>query len=210
MNFLQIVNKVLLRLRQDQVASVNQNDYTSLIAEFVNETKREVEDAWNWNSLTQVQTITTSNGVETYPITGSGDRFTLNWFLDNNQAPLYPLTVQEYYTLTPTDGKPEKYAVFGVDGNMDANLLLYPTPDGIYSFKLNVKIPQPELTSDTDILKVPFMPVVLGAFAKAIGERGEDGGISRAEAQALYEAALRDAIALEAARYPEFTVWNVV
>lgn len=210
MNFLQIVNKVMLRLRQDQVATVSQDDYTSLIAEFVNETKREVEDAWNWNALNQVQTITTTAGIETYPITDSGDRFTINWFLDNNQSPINQVTVEDYYRLTPTDGKPDKYAVFGVDGNMDANLLLYPTPDNIYSFKLNVKIPQPYLTSDTDILKVPFMPVILGAYAKAIGERGEDGGISRAEAQALYEASLRDAIALEAARYPEFTVWNVV
>ena len=49
--YLTLVNDVLSRLRESEVTSVSDNTYSSLIGRFVNEAKREVEDAWNWNRL---------------------------------------------------------------------------------------------------------------------------------------------------------------
>lgn len=210
LNYLQLVNKVLVRLREDQVSTVNQTDYSSLIGEYINETKREVEDSWNWNILNQLKVITTSNGVETYPLQGGGDRLSIHWAIDEQRSFLPQISSYEYFTLAPTDGRPDKYAIYGADVNGDPNVLLYPTPDGVYTYKFNVKIPQGFLVSDTDTLLVSWMPVMLGAYAKAVGERGEDGGVSVAEATAMYQQALKDAIALEAQRYPEHTVWSVV
>lgn len=41
------------------------------------------------------------------------------------------------------------------------------------------------------------------AYARALVERGEDGGLSSSEAYLLYKAMLADYIALEGTRYPE-------
>ena len=45
--YLDLVNDVLVRLREAQVTSVSQNGYSSLIGALVNDAKRETEDAWN-------------------------------------------------------------------------------------------------------------------------------------------------------------------
>jgi hypothetical protein len=45
------------------------------------------------------------------------------------------------------------------------------------------------------------------AYAKAIAERGEDGGNLSSEAYALYKSALSDAIAIERNHYLEDMVW---
>ena len=41
------------------------------------------------------------------------------------------------------------------------------------------------------------------AYARALVERGEDGGLTSSEAYNLYRSMLADYIALEATRYPE-------
>ena len=41
------------------------------------------------------------------------------------------------------------------------------------------------------------------AYARALIERGEDGGTASSEAYALFRGMLSDAIALESTRYPE-------
>ena len=50
----QIVNKILLRLREDQLtASQNIADvpYAAMVGEFLNDVKEEVESAWTWSQL---------------------------------------------------------------------------------------------------------------------------------------------------------------
>jgi hypothetical protein len=56
----------------------------------------------------------------------------------------------------------------------------------------------------------PKEPVVLGAFARALVERGEDGGLNSSEAYGLYKASLADAIAIESSRYVEEETWEAV
>jgi hypothetical protein len=50
---------------------------------------------------------------------------------------------------------------------------------------------------------VPDVLVSQNAYARALVERGEDGGLSSSEAYALYKTMLSDYIALEGTRYPE-------
>ena len=59
MTFLELVNDVLIRLREPVVTTYNETTYSTLIAKFVNDTKRQVEDAFNWNALGQTITIST-------------------------------------------------------------------------------------------------------------------------------------------------------
>ena len=45
--------------------------------------------------------------------------------------------------------------------------------------------------------------MVQNAYARALVERGEDGGLNSSEAYQLYRGMLSDQIALEGTRYPE-------
>ena len=51
MTYIEIVNSVLVRLREEKVDSVNDTEYSSLIAQIVNVAKRDVENAYNWEAL---------------------------------------------------------------------------------------------------------------------------------------------------------------
>jgi hypothetical protein len=68
-------------------------------------------------------------------------------------------------------------------------------------------VPQPDLTSDSTVIKVPDHLVSQLAYAKAIAERGEDAGISSIEAYSLYRNSLADAIAIERNHYLEEVEW---
>ncbi len=73
--YLQMVNDVLVRLRVQQVGSVSDTDYSMLIGKFVNDAKRQVEDAFDWNVLRQTVVVTTASGVSSYSLVGSGQKF---------------------------------------------------------------------------------------------------------------------------------------
>ena len=44
--YLQAVNDVLVRLREEQVSTVTETSYSSLIGKFVNDAKRQIEDSY--------------------------------------------------------------------------------------------------------------------------------------------------------------------
>jgi hypothetical protein len=59
MTYLELVNDVLVRLREQTVTTVGLTTYSSLIGKFVNDAKRQIEDAYDWNALGQTITVTT-------------------------------------------------------------------------------------------------------------------------------------------------------
>lgn len=211
-NFLQLTNSVLSRLREDEATSVNDNSYTKLVARWINDSKRQVEDAYNWNSLSETLTAVTSNDIFNYVLEGTGQRFrvidvlndTSNCFVQNAST----RWMDERFLLTTAQkGSPRYYNFNGTNVNGDTQVDLYPIPDGIYNIRFNVIRPQVELVADADTLLVPHEPVILGAYARAIAERGEDGGVQSNEAYALYSQSLADAISLESGRYVEEGEW---
>jgi len=96
-----------------------------------------------------------------------------------------------------------QYCFNGADSSGDTKVDLYPIPDGIFTLKFEVTIPQANLSSDSTSVKVLDYLVAQSAYARALIERGEDGGTNSAEAYALFRGMLSDAIALESTRYPE-------
>lgn len=52
-------------------------------------------------------------------------------------------------------------------------------------------------------------PIILGAYAKAVAERGEDQGRTSGEMLQQYQSALADAIGLDIARNWGEDVWHV-
>ena len=57
---------------------------------------------------------------------------------------------------------------------------------------------------------IPSSPVIQLATALGARERGETGGTSAAELFSLSGRTLSDAVALDAAKHPEETIWTTV
>ena len=213
MNYLELVNDVLVRLRENEVTAVDDTLYSKLVKRYVNDAKRTVEDAYNWNALSETITVTTSEDLFNYVLTGVGQRFRVfdvvnsenNWFLT------YETTTKMndlFLNQTVQKGSPQKYNFNGVDENGDTQVDLWPIPDQAYNIYFNVIKPQAPLSLNSDKLKVPAEPVIFLALSKAILERGEDAGMTGAEAYQLYQQSLSDHIAIEAERYPEELTWT--
>jgi hypothetical protein len=214
--YLELVNETLVRLREPEVTAVTDNAYSKLIGRFVNDAKRQVEDSYTWNALSETLTVSTSANLFNYVLTGIGQRFKVidvinsqsDWFLN------YETTrkMDELFLNSGTVlvGAPDRYNFNGVDNNGDTQVDLYPIPDGVYDIYFNVIKPQAEFTAASTQIKVPSEPVIFLAYAKALNERGEDNGINSVEAYELYRQSLSDHIAAEANRYPEELIWGSI
>jgi hypothetical protein len=195
-------------LRETPVSTVTQTSYSSLIGKFVNDAKRQVEDAFPWNVLGTTITLSTTSGTYSYALTGAGQKFqvidALNVTSNLGMKNIDFVSMNRYQNFsTPVDGIPTYYAFDGVDGNYDTKVTIYPRPNGVYSIPFSLAVPQATLSSDSTVIKVPDTLVSQNAYARALVERGEDGGMSSSEAYALYKTMLSDYIALEGTRYPE-------
>lgn len=214
MNYLELVNDVLVRLRENEVSAITDTPYSKLISKFVNDAKRQVEDAYEWNALSETLTVTTAPDLFNYVMTDSGQRFRVydvihqesNWKLDFAST----TKMNDWFLNYPDveKGPPQYYNFNGVDANGDTQVDLYPVPDAIYNVFFNITKPQAPLSANSDVLKVPAEPVIFLAVAKALIERGEDAGMSSAEAYQLYLQSLSDHVAMEANRYPTELIWN--
>jgi hypothetical protein len=219
MTYLDLVNKVLLRLRESPVSTVqgtgNSNTYARLIGEFVNEAKSQVEAAWDWSALRTTLSATTSAGVFNYELNGSQNNFKVLHVLNDtsNIEMMYKDATwfdNEFLMADPQRGIPAYYNFNGVSTDGDTQVDIYPIPDGAYNLRFNVTLRNLPLSADADNMVIPSRPVILLATAMAIEERGEDGGQQSANAYAAGRAALADEIALDAARHPEDTIWYSV
>jgi len=215
MNYIQLVNDVLIRLREPEASSVSDNAYVKLIARYVNDSKRQVEDSYNWNALSETLSATTTADVFNYVLTGSGQRFrvidvlndTDNFFVENASTVWMD---QQFLLTTAQKGSPKYYNFNGTNSNGDTQVDLFPIPNGSYNIRFNIIKPQVPLVANADTLLVPEEPVILGALARAQAERGEDGGVQSGETYLLYRQSLSDAISLESNRYVEESQWNWV
>lgn len=217
MTYLQLINAVLVRLREDTVASVPTSGYNYLIANFVNEAKRDVEDAWNWAALRTTASITTTASTATYSVAGTNERTRLLDVYNTTSKGMMGKYDNNVYinninTLAPTTGSPDSYDIVGID-YADSDKLkvrLYPTPDGAYSITLNCVVPQDDLSASGDILRVPHNPVIQLAYLKALIERGEDGGRLSEMQQGLFQQTLSTAIAHDAEYFADELTWRTV
>ena len=210
MTYLELVNDVLIRLRESSVTTVGETTYSSLIGKFVNDAKRQIEDSFNWNVLSTTVTITTVANTHAYSMTGAGQKFQVNDAINKTSnvglANISFVRMNRNLNFgTPATGVPAEYAFSGVDGSGDTKVELYAIPDAVYTIMFDLAVPQAALSSDATSVKVLDYLVAQSAYARALIERGEDGGTASSEAYALFRGMLSDAIALESTRYVENT-----
>jgi hypothetical protein len=200
MTYREIINSVLRRLREDTIDSdwsgalydsVSVSDYQKLIGELVNDSKKNVESYHDWNALRESFNVKTQSGNMQYTLgdalRGAGVSFkVLDVICQDTGQVLSQVTNdwinEQVFPLTSVStGKPTYYAFngisqAGVGREPDFNIDFYPVPNSEQTISVNIVGAQKELTTAAQILRVPSQPVILGAWARAIGERGEDGG----------------------------------
>ena len=210
--YLETVNDVLIRLRENEVTSVNDTAYSKLISKYVVDAQRQVEDAYNWNSLSNTLTMVTLPNLFNAVLVGSGVRFRLLDIIDdtNDNILTYKSSkeMNDLFLTQRQTGKPLYYNFNGVSPEGDTQVDLYPVPDSNYTIRFNIIQPQDPLRFDSDKLLVPAEPVIFLAYAKALAERGEDGGMSSSEAYQLYQQSLADHISNESNLFQEEFIWN--
>ena len=204
MTYLELCNKVLRLMREDTVTTVQAPDdvVVEMVKDYVNDGKRLVEEAHNWNMLRDYWTVTTEAGNSFVSITGAGKTPVLFDVYNVTGGPLQQATNRQIAYLksqSGTENIPYYYAVSGIDGNGDVKLLLHPTPDTEYTLTTEGFRKQADLSQDDDVLLVSSQPVVYYALALALRERGEVGGQTAAEVFGMAKQYLSDAIAIDAA-----------
>ena len=208
MTYLELINDVLVRLRETTVSTNAETSYSTLIGKFVNDAKRQVEDAFGWNILGQTITVTTASSTASYSLTGAGQKFqvqdVINTTSNISLTNINFVDMNRKQNFLPlVNAIPTEFAFDGVDGSYDTKVTLFPIPNGVYTIKFSLVVPQATLSADSTVVKVPDVLVAQNAYARALVERGEDGGLTSSEAYALYRSMLSDYIALEGTRYPE-------
>lgn len=216
MTYLELVNDVLIRLREDTIPSVGANAQATLddpvaymVKQFVNDAKRVVEQAHTWNALRTEWTINAAQSTHTYALTGSGDSAVVEAVMSSTgqeiaQAPLNKVRKD---ALSGGENTPRYYAANGVDASGDLQLRLSPVPKEAGTFYVYGFRAQDDLQTDADVLLVPAKPVVYTALAMAARERGEVGGQTSSDLFAVAKGYLSDAIAIDAATNSLDDIW---
>jgi len=205
--YLQLVNKVLVNLRQATVGDLSAA-YTQLVGEFVNQAKETVEDSWRWRILaSEVQVTTVAQQINYYlDLAANSPAATLvsgNWpdersYLlkddaDNYQAfditqasslVVYQLShvVREEQVLSGYLAAARTTNIpytftYTTEGGRPQVFLLDPPPVGRV-LAFRFCVPQPEFTTGAETLLVPWRPIVSLATGLAMQERGEELGES--------------------------------
>ena len=209
MTFRGLINEVLIRLREDTISSdwsgavndsITISAYQKVIGSLVNDSKRNVESFHDWMALRETVDVATVSGTKNYNLS-SGQEFQVLDVTNQSSGDTLSAVTKHYMNTTkyPTEssGQPNHYCFNGIDtsGNLKADLSPVPTAAETISFDI-VKY-QDNLTLAATTLKIPAQPVILGAWARALAERGEDGGTQSSLAAEEAAASLRQAIIID-------------
>jgi hypothetical protein len=213
--YLNLINKVLIRLREQEALTPIDNEYVQLVGMLVNDAKKLVEDSWDWANLRTTKTVSATVGDSTWAITGVGHNYK---FLDainaTSRSRLQLITQNEMNNKTvlnsAAQGSPSEFSLGVIDSNGDQAITIYPTPNGSYTLQFDLVVREAELENSADTTILPIQPIILYAWAMATRERGETGGMAAQEIFGLADKALGDAVSLEASRYQAELTWRAV
>ena len=215
MTFLSIMNNVLRRLREDEVSSVTASTYAKMVGDYINDAKELVEEAADWSALRETISVTTAASDNTYSLTGGSDSVKVMSVINDTQNCFMEYQTKDWfnnalYVANEVEGAPKYYTYSGLDSSGDTQVLVGPTPDGVYTLRFDVIKRQAALSANTDAMLVPSAPVIHLVVALLARERGETGGTSTGEYFQIANKYLSDAIAIDAAKHPEEMVFRTV
>jgi len=215
MTYLNLMNSVLRRLREEETTSVTSTTYVKMVGDFINDAKTLVGQAADWSALRETITISTTASDNTYSLTGGGDNIKVMSMLNDTENCFMEYQTKDWfneqlYISSAAEGAPRYFTYNGLDSNGDTQILVGPTPDAVYSIRVDTVKRQADLSANDDVLLVPAQPVIHLAVALLARERGETGGTSTAEYFTIANQYLSDAIAIDAAKHPEEMVFRTI
>ena len=176
-----------------------------------------VDDSWDWSALrtTVTQTVTAADGIisarSQFTLPNVTSQFkTLNVINETQKCFMNLGTqteLQKVKYIDPVTPSVPTHYVYGGAFSQGVLVDVYPVPDKTYTLQFNIVDRTEELTSDTQNILAPSLPVVQFAHAMAVEERGETGGTTAAMLIGIAKSSLSDAIAFDAARFPTETIW---
>ncbi len=210
MTYREVINEVLIRLRETPIASdwsgsINDSstvsDYNKVIGALVNDAKRSIESYHDWQILRETVNITTVADTKNYSLS-SGQEFKIIDVI-NNVTGNELLQVSRAYLNrerypTASTGEPHYYGFNGADSSNNLKVDLSPTPSKAETISFDIVKYQDALTTASTVVKIPTKPLILGAFARALSERGEDGGTQSSIAAQEAASAISQAIMMDA------------
>ena len=221
MTFRGLINEVLIRLREDTISidwsgdindSTTVSAYEKVIGALVNDAKRHVEQRHDWLNLRSTVDIATVDGTKNYNLS-SGQEIKIMDAI-NNTTGMHLRQVGKTYINTVTypsqdTGEPLYYGFNGSDASNNLKVDLSPVPTEAHTISFDIIKFQNDLTEAATVISVPEKPVVLGAWAMAIAERGEDGGTQSSLMAQEANEALKQAIMLDSGNTRYETDWYI-
>ena len=215
MTYLELVNNVLRRMREDPVSSLYENSQSAVVADFINDARRHVEESHDWSTLFTDFTFNTAASDKLYSLTDTQNRATVVDVRNLTSMGFLVYVPSQWIRRSemiqnPGESTPTKYTIDGVDANGDTQIQLWPIPDGIYSMSVRLVQRSGDLTLEGSTTNLPHMPIIHMAHMLAASERGDvsAGDIQMLAAQA--SKSLNDAIQYDMARQPENNIWAPV
>ena len=215
MTYLNIMNNVLRRLREEEVTSVTESTYAKMVGDFINDAKTHVEESNDWSALRFTVGVFTTADRNSYALSGCGDNVKVMSALNDTDNCYLAYQTKDWfneqlYLKDVLEGSPRYYTFDGLDGNGDTQVLVSPRPTETQQLRFDVVKRQADLVANDDKLLVPEKPVIHLAVALLARERGETGGTSTAEYFTIADKYLSDAIAIDAAKHPEEMVFRTI
>ena len=211
MNYLELVNGVLMRLREPSVPTVrvNEDPVVNLVKTFVNDAKRHVEAAHGWNATRNLWQFGTEAGKPGYTLeqTSGGARSTQ---VSRTDASRHMDQWDLRAVIGQKTGSPWRWAWEGTDDAGNLMIRFDPIPDDVYPISVLGHRSMADLADDTDELRIPDQPVLYYALGLAARERGEVGGQTAMELFNMAQQYISDSIALDANLSPTEYTWAVV
>jgi len=220
---LTMVNNILRRLREDEVTSVADHAYSKLIAQFINDSKADLEDInYEWSVyVTEIDlTILADSTTTSYAVTGANERsWLMRDFCDDRFPAAYDITTNEVGQLCDVpfkilkreqnlDNDTSRTSTFPRNFALKANAtgtgydieILDPvdSTDSARSWRTYWYVPQDDFaldgTDDSTVILLPTRPIEMRAIFYALNERGEEMGEPNGVAQSRATAATAAAL----------------
>jgi hypothetical protein len=222
MTYKELINEVLIRLREDIIVddswdvAINLqdesrvSDYQKMIGALVNDAKRNVESYHDWIALKTDVALFSKAGTYSYTLVNTKAIKVLSVTNTVTGSHLTQSTLAYATSLrfpTKTTGEPLHYVFSGSDAVGDLKLELIPEPINDELLHIEAVKVHPKLELPNDIIRIPEQPVLLGAWMRAIAERGEDGGSQTSVVAQEFKEAINQAIIRDSGNTQYETDW---
>lgn len=215
MTYLDIMNQVLRRLRENTVATVGATTYSTMVGDYINDAMEMVQQSYDWSALRTTESVSLADGLSGLSLPTSGDDVEVKTAMNVTDKIFMEYRSKDWFNQQITlgnaqSGAPRYYTFDGLDTSGNTKVKVYPLADGTKSLSFDLVKRQADMAVDTDTTVLPTRPIIHFTVALLARERGETGGTAASEHFAIAQRFLSDAIAMDARKHEEELTFRTV